>query len=349
VIGRAGRRGASALLVVLLGVTVLAAPRVHVISTGGTIANDPSGRLAAAQLLQTLPGRDRLGDVRTESFSNVSSTALGLDDWLRLARRILAVFAADQALDGVVVTSGTDTMEELAWFLHLAVTDPRPVVVVGAMRRPADRDADGPRNLADAIRVAGSGAAANRGTLVVMHGQVHRAADARKHHTTAVGAFDQPTPRLEGVVSSGGVRFMRPPGLDRPLTLPVADGTTLPRVDILLTYQGAPADLVDAAVRAGARGLVIAAAGAGALTPAQREGVRRALRSGVPVVISSRASDGAVTAHDPLDEGVVPAGGLDPLKARLLLMAALATGARTEDLPALFAAAAPGRGRPGVR
>jgi L-asparaginase len=325
-------------LALLLGSAAPAAatPRVHVIATGGTIANDPGGRLTPAQLVRTLPGRDRLGEVSTEAFSNVSSTLLSLDDWLRLARRVVAVFVADPDLDGLVVTSGTDTMEELAWFLHLAVTDPRPVVVVGAMRRPADRRADGPRNLADAIRVAGSRDARQRGTLVVMNGQVHRAVDARKQHTIAVSAFDRPPSELEGVVAGGGVRFSRSAAAERPATVPLGPDTVLPRVDVLLTYQGASADLIDAAVGAGARGLVLAAAGAGALTRAQREAAHRAARSGVPVVIASRAGGGDLAVKDPLEDVLLSAGALDPLKARLLLMAALASGMGRERLKEVF-------------
>jgi L-asparaginase len=335
---RAGRAIAWLSLAVLLGTAApaAAAPRVHVIATGGTIANDPAGRLTPAQLVRSLPGRDRLGDVSTEAFSNVSSMVLSMDDWLRLARRVAAVFLDDPDLDGVVVTSGTDTMEELAWFLHLAVPDPRPIVVVGAMRRPADRRADGPRNLADAIRVAGSREARRRGTLVVMNGQVHRAVDARKHHTTAVSAFDRPPAELEGVVAGGSVRFSRAARTERPATVPLGPETVLPRVDVLLTYQGAPADLIGAAVDAGARGLVLAAAGAGALTRAQREAAHRAARAGVPVVIAARAGRGDVTAQDPLEDVLLSAGSLDPLKARLLLMAALASGVGGERLKEIF-------------
>lgn len=339
-----GRALASlALALAVLGVVpgpAAAGPRVHVIATGGTISNDPGGRLAPEQLLATVPGRERLGEVLTESFANVSSTTLALDDWLRLSHRVGDVLRRDGTLDGLVVTTGTDTLEELAWFLHLTVTDARPVVVVGAMRRPAHPRADGPRNFGDAIRVAGSREATDRGVLVVMNGQVHAAAHARKRRTSGPDAFDAPPDSVEGLVTPNRVRFLRPPARASRRSFALGDRTRLPRVDILLTYQGASADPIEGAVRSGARGLVLAGAGAGALTRSQRDAAVRVALHGVPVVVSSRTGEGQVTAEDPVDERLIPAGPLDPFKARILLMLALATGMGDDELRALFGNAA---------
>lgn len=331
---------AATLLLLACAVPVGAATHVHIVATGGTIANAPGGRLTPGQLIAALPDRRRLGTIESETFSNASSASLALEDWVRLARRVAAIFDADATLDGVVVTSGTDTLEELAWFLHLTVSDSRPVVVVGAMRRPDAPDADGPRNMADAVRVAGSPAARRRGTLVVMHGQVHAAVEVRKLHATELGAFDSPAAQVLGTVAAGRVRFFRPPA-PRPAPgqlVPHGDDA-LPRVDVLLTYQGATGDLLEVAVVAGARGLVIASAGAGALTPSQAEAARRLAERGVPVVISSRTGAGPVRVFDPLDDEVLSSGDLPALKARLLLMLALAGGADAKRIAALFAEA----------
>ena len=128
--------------------------RVRVIATGGTIANAPTGRLTGEQLVASLAHPERLGRLEAETFAErTRAPALTLDDCARLSRHLIAVLAADADLDGVVVTSGTDTLEELAWFLYLTVPGDRPIVVVGAMRRPGSRDSDGPANLADAVRV----------------------------------------------------------------------------------------------------------------------------------------------------------------------------------------------------
>ena len=313
-------------------------PRVRLIATGGTIANAPAGRLSAEQLVAGLPGANHLARIEPETFTNVPSAALTLDDCARLSHHIVAVLAADPGLDGVVVTSGTDTLEEIAWFLYLTIPGDRPIVVVGAMRRPGP-GADGPTNLADAVRVAGSQAARGRGTLVVMHGQVLAAREVRKQHATDLGAFDAPEPERAGTVKRGRVQLARaasPPLA--PGVLPISGETHLPRVDVLLAYQGANGDLIEAAVANGARGIVVAAAGAGALTPSQSEAARRVARAGVPVVIASRTGAGTIAAADrPDDLPLLRAGDLAPLKARVLLTLALAHGMDARQIATLFA------------
>ena len=331
------------LFVLTLGATAPAVAagrtaRLVLIATGGTIANDPHGRLSADELVEQLPGRASLGQITTESFANASSTALSLDDWSRLSRHVTSILTATDAPDGVVVTSGTDTLEELAWFLHLTVPGPRPVVVVGAMRRPGTLGEDGPRNLADALRVAAAAVSRDRGTLVVMHGQVHSAWSVRKHHTTSLSAFDEAGGVSAGAVTAGRVTY-RPSAVVRPAPglLQIATDVTLPRVDILETYQGADGDLIEAAAGAGAAGIVIAGAGAGSLTPSQATAARRIARAGIPVVVASRTGDGLVGPVGGEDVGLVSAGALSPLRARLLLVLALARQTPIEEIGRLFA------------
>jgi L-asparaginase len=334
----------SLLLTILLAACALpieGATRVRLITTGGTIANASSGRLTPQALLRMLPrGAPPSIDVEGEAFANASSTALSLDDWRRLARRIALLLAADTRLAGVVVTSGTDTLEELAFFLHLTIDDRRPIVVVGAMRRPDAPDADGPANLANALRVAAARSARARGTLVAMHGQVHSAIEVQKRHATRVGAFDAPATETLGTVGAAGVAFRRRPApRPRPGVLALEGEAPLPRVDVLLTYQGATGDLLDAAVNAGARGLVLASAGAGSLTPSQAEAARRLAAHGVPVVLATRTGHGRTRALAAESAGVLSAGDLSALKARVLLMLAIGHGSDRAHLETLFASA----------
>jgi L-asparaginase type II len=313
-------------------------PRVLIVATGGTIANDPAGRLTPEQLIKRLPRRKSLGRIETEAFANASSASLPLDLWVRLSRHLAGRLARSDAPDGIVVTSGTDTLEELAWFLHLTVPGPRPVVLVGAMRRPGAPDEDGPSNLADAVRVAAARASRGRGALAVMHGQIHTARAVHKHHSTSLAAFDEPSNRSAGMVRNGRVtyrRSARAARLSGALALPA--GASLPRVDILMTYQGAAGDLIEYAAAQGARGLVLAAAGAGSLTPSQADATRRLAQAGTPVVIASRTGEGSVGVFDADDEAVIAAGALPALKARILLMLALARDESTAEISRLFA------------
>ena len=315
------------------------APPVLVLATGGTIANTRDGdRMTADDLLDALPGIEDVARIEVEQFSNERSAALTMHDWVRLAARINALFDERPELQGVVVTHGTDTMEETAYFLSLTVSDCRPVILTGAMRRPNDVAADGPANLFDAIKVAAHPSARTIGSVVVMNDEILPAREATKAHTSRVDAFTAP-----GVGSIGSVtvadsvqiaqRAAQGRACDAPLAT-VDTTTTLPRVDIVYTYQGADGTLVRAAVAAGARGLVVAAAGAGAVTPDQRDALAEAIDAGVVVVRSSRTGAGQVRVHrteEQIADGApawLGAGDLNPQKARVLLMLALS---RTSD------------------
>jgi L-asparaginase len=312
-----------------------AQPRVRVIATGGTIANHTAGRLSGPALVESVPSISAVARVEAETFSNVSSIELTLADWVRLSKRVNDILAASDVA-GVVVTSGSDTLEELAWWLDLTVGGDRVVVVTGAMRRPSDADADGPRNLADAVRVAVDPGARRHGTLVVVAGEVFRARDAVKESVTALHAFGSTSQGPIGRVNGARVTVTKPPqSPSRPPVFDIATSTQLPRVDVLLTYQQAPGDLVDAATRAGARGLIIAAAGAGAVTLAQADSLDAARRAGIPVVVASRVPHGGLTTAD-VPRGTIPAGTLSPVKARILLMLALARGDDLAEVAQVF-------------
>ncbi len=308
-------------------------PRVRLVATGGTIANRAGARLTPAELLRLAPQAERHARVEAEAFTNVSSGQLTLEQWLQLAKRLNDVLRDDAECAGVVVTSGTDTLEELAYFLHLTVRSDKPVVVVGSMRPPDAAVFDGAANLVAAIRVAAASDSRGRGTLVVMNEEIHGARDVTKTDAQRLNAFQSATGRL-GVVDADRVVYARQTekrGGAR-AEFDVDGLTTLPRVDILLTYQGASGDLIRAAADNGAAGIVLATA-SGGTSGTQLEGLRYATSRRTVIVSATRTGAGRVVAAGEQGRvlaapGTLAAEDLAPLKARILLMLALA---RTTD------------------
>ena len=239
-------------------------PRVRLVATGGTISNKTGGRLTAEELVGLMPGIERYAKTEFEQFSNVASAQISLDQWLALARRLNQLFTEDAGLAGVVVTSGTDTLEELAYFLDLTVRSEKPVVVVGSMRNPSTLGYEGAANLLDAFRVAAAPDARGRGVLVVLNDSINAAREVTKTDTLRLDTFQTRGYGILGVADADRIVFYRK--VERKHTaaseFDLANVTTLPRVDVLMTYQGAPGDLIKAAVDAGAKGIVIATAGA---------------------------------------------------------------------------------------
>jgi len=342
-----------ALTMALLPVTVLDAvaaepPRVRLITTGGTISNRPGRRLSPTELVALVPDLDKLVETEIEEFSNVSSSAITLGQWLELARRINAVFDDDPALAGVVVTSGTDTLEELAFYLHLTVRHVRPVVVVGSVRRPETPGYDGAANLRQAFRVAGDAASRGRGVLVALNDQIHSAREVTKVDALHLQAFETRGYGMLGVVARDRIVYYR--GLERRHTaaseFDIAQVEQLPRVDIVVAYQGATGDLIRASVDRGARGIVIAAAGAGATSSGQRDAIAYAYEQNVVVVVTTRTGSGRIAPRGPtLDEfnanddhpQRIAGEDLAPIKARILLMLALTATVDLDDIRRMFA------------
>jgi L-asparaginase len=278
-----------------------AAPAVHIVATGGTIAStnyysDDPGKIGVEQLLRAVPGLDTIATISAQQFSNIASGSMTPAMWLDLSRGIADTLRTLRDLSGVVITHGTDTMEETAYFLDLTVADPRPVVVTGAMR-PADGiGIDGPANLRDAVRVAASPSARGRGTMVVMNDEIFAAHDVTKSNTVRPDAFSSPVRGDLGAADPEEIRFFREP--HRRTVFDISRVDSLPRVDIVYSYVGADGAGVDAAVAAGARGIVVAATGRGDVPPKQREALRRAIAKGVVVVVGSRAGSGSVEVGD---------------------------------------------------
>ncbi|MFC4055464.1 asparaginase [Actinomadura syzygii] len=319
-----------------------ARPKVAVVSTGGTIASVGRDRLdltgypevaemrAVGALLAELPELAEVADIGTVELPNVPSHALGVDGALEVGRAVRNL-AADPATAGVVVTHGTNTLEETAFLLDLVCPPGTPVVVTGAMRPATGLSADGPLNLLNAVRLAADPAARGRGVLVLLDDTVHAAREVTKSSANRLSAFRGgelgPLGFVEG---DGAVRFHHAaePWAARGTFDPDAVGTP-PRVDIVVSYLGADGALIDAAVAAGAAGIVSAGTGAGYPTPAEEQAVERAAKAGVLVCQATRVASGLVTPRPAaLADGVLTAGDLNPWKARLLLALALT---RTND------------------
>lgn len=325
-------------------------PRVRLIATGGTISNRPGGRVTAAELVQSVPALDRYVRAETEQFANLTSSALTIDQFLQLARRINELFERRPDLAGIVVSSGTDTLEELAYFFNLTIKSDRPVVIVGSMRTPETPGFDGTANLLQAFRVAGDPASRGRGVLVVLNHEINSAREVTKTNAQALETFETREYGLLGVVDPDRIVYYR--RLDRRHTFAsefdVSKIEALPRVDILMVYQDAPGDLMRAAMDAGAKGLVIATAGAGAISSNQREAVIQALNRGVIVVLATRTGSGRVPPRLPGSADEDEAGtnfwspnriageDLAPLKARILLMLALTRTRDGRDIQRMF-------------
>jgi L-asparaginase len=317
-------------------------PRVAVIPVGGTIESAPPDRLQLAGYVElgrllapgellagVAPELARIARVDEVPFRRLAAHAITDDDLATLVDEIRGRFARAEA-DGVVVTHGTNTLEETAWLLHLVVPGDQPVVVCGAMRPATTLSADGPLNLVNAVRVAASPEARGLGALVLLDDTIHAARSATKADTMRVSAFhDGAAGPLGWVDGDGRIVIAALPVRGQALRGAFAgvDLRGLPRVDIVVSYQGADGALVDAAVAAGARGIVSAGTGAGYPTPGEVAALERATAAGVQVVQATRVGGGRVPPVPKLAErGWVAAGDLNPWKARILLRLALARG-----------------------
>ncbi|HEX7686689.1 MAG TPA: asparaginase [Burkholderiaceae bacterium] len=322
-------------------------PRCVVIATGGTVAMRPDPRsgapvpaLSGEELVASVPQLLGLARLDVRSVFNVPSVEMGPARWLALRQALLAALDDDEVC-GIVVTHGTDLLEETAWFLALTLPAECPVVLTGAMRHAAESQFDGPRNLLDAVRVAISPSARGMGVLVVMDGEVYCAREAEKSHTTETSAFRR-GPGIElGAIGAEGPAFWRKP---RPHPRIEPAGGDMPRVDIVPMFGGADGLPIRWAVQSGARGVVVQAVGAGNVSAAMYTELLNALEAGVMVVVATRVRGGR---SQPVygflgggtllaQAGAIFSGGLSPQKARILLMLALQPRWSTAQVRELF-------------
>ncbi|MCK9261463.1 MAG: asparaginase [Azoarcus sp.] len=311
-------------------------PNIALLATGGTIAgaatsaSDTTGYAAGtiqiSALLEAVPGLDAIADIQAETLFSLDSKDMTPAHWLALGQRVQSV--ADQNdIDGVVITHGTDTLEETAYFLHLTLTTYKPVVLTAAMRPATALSADGPMNLFAAVSVAGSADFRALGTLIVVNDRIFAAREASKWHTRAVEGIGSP--------ETGALGWANPPRLNRPplardralLPLAAIDAAHWPpAVEVFYLTAGASPALLDAAIHDGLRGAVLACAGHGSLPDDWLPAIERAIASGCAVVRASRVAQGGVDAvRGP--EGLLHAGTLSPSKARIALMLSLASAA----------------------
>ena len=327
-------------------------PKVHVVATGGSIAGlgphrldyilypEVGQRLSIEAMLARIPEAQDIAEIQAENLIRVGSTSIGPMEWLQLAQRINQLFATDASLSGVVVTHGTATLEETAYFLHLTVKSAQPVVVTGAMRPPTAVGTDADLNLLDAIRLAACPTATGRGVLTVLNNEIQSARDVTKSNAFRVETFTSRELGFLGYVDSDGqVVFYRSVTRLHTVAAPfdVSGRQALPRVDIVYAYGGADGVLVDAARQHGADGLVLVGFGGGSYPTAFLEAGKRAVQAGIPVVLATRATAGRVvmTPRKQAD-GFIVCDDLLPQKARILLMLALTMRRDRHTLQELF-------------
>ncbi|MFM0201534.1 asparaginase [Paraburkholderia fungorum] len=313
-------------------------PRIAVLATGGTIAGAAAdatntsgyqaGVVGVDQLLAVVPALSTVARIAAEQIASVDSKDMAMALWTTLAQRINTLLAEDD-VDGVVVTHGTDTLEETAYLLHLTIKSDKPVVLTAAMRPASALSADGPLNLLNAMTVAANAGARGQGVLVAFNNRIHSARDVVKTSTYAVDTFQSPEIGALGWVQDGRVEFQR--SVVRPHTRAAefVIGAKWPHVEVVVSYAGVTRIAVDALVAAGVRGIVVAGTGNGSIHAAMQQALADAASQGVAVVRSSRVGSGHVmrngaAADDAL--GFISAGSLNPYKARVLLMLALAAG-----------------------
>jgi L-asparaginase len=336
---------AGAAIVAATGIAVAAQaaelPSIRVLATGGTIAGAhvsatgygyKSGAYDVGLLLSAVPNLDKLAVITGEQVASIGSQDMSDAIWLKLAKRVNAVLA-DPGTDGVLITHGTDTLEETSYFLTLVTRSDKPVVMVGSMRPATAVSADGPGNIYNGVAVAANPGAKGKGTLVVLNDEIHYARNVVKTSTTSVQTFQSINRGPAGVVHTGKIRWFEP--MDRKIGsstgLQIDDLDELPRVDVIYAHANMSADLIEAAISSGAQGLVIAGVGDGNMNAAALDVLTRAVKDGVAVVRSTRLPSGVVLRNNEINDdekGFVVSGELNPAKSRVLLQLALT---RTRD------------------
>jgi len=345
----------SLVIVVTLGSSVSSVAQnkqlsnIVILATGGTIAGAAatgtqvgytSGAVTIDAMLAAVPGIKDLANVKGEQISNVGSQDMTFDIMLTLAKRINALLAQND-VDGIVVTHGTDTMEETAFFLNLVVRSDKPVVMVGSMRPSTAVSADGPLNFFNAVGVAVDPNAKGRGIMVVMNDWIHGAHSLTKTSTTAIQTFMSPLRGLVGISSYGKNDFYNSPQWKHTTAseFDITNVSKLPRVDILYACADMSPDLIDASVAKGAKGIVIAGVGNGNMNETSLRAAANAAKKGVAVVRSSRVVTGTVGRNVEVNDdemNLIASDELNPQKSRILLMLALLKPRSSVEIQNLF-------------
>jgi L-asparaginase len=327
-----------------------ALPRIKVLATGGTIAGAQatqadagykSGTFSVDDLIKAVPQLKNIAEMSGEQVANIGSQTMNHEVWLKLAARVNEALQGDT--DGVVITHGTDTMEETGYFLSLVVKSDKPVVLVGSMRPATAISADGPINLYNAVALAGNPEAKGRGPLVVLNDTIHYAREAQKMHSTRMDTFQSPNRGIAGMMNTGKA-FFYSANTARHTTksefslegLTVAN---LPRVEVVYSYANLGGELIDALVGQGVKGIVLAGVGDGNSTDAAIAALEKAAKKGVAVVRCSRTGAGVVDRNVEINDdklGFIAGMELNAQKARILLMLGLTKTSDAKKLQELF-------------
>ena len=324
--------------------------RIHILATGGTIAGQDvsetattgyqAGAIGVNELLAAVPELADFAEISGETIASIDSKDMTSEIWLQLAVRTQELLQRDD-VDGVVITHGTDTLEETAYFLNLTIHSDKPVVLTGAMRPATALSADGPMNLLQAVRVASNPEASGYGVLVVLNGRIDGAREVTKMHTTALDTFASPETGALGTVQDGQPVFYRIPlrahTVDSEFS--VTGRTKLPKVAILYGHADDDGFLVKAACQAGVEGIVYAGMGNGSIPCPVVQELAKAVGQGVLVVRSTRGAAGRVVYAEEVyeDFAFIPSDTLNPQKARVLLQLALLQTHEHEKIRAMFA------------
>jgi L-asparaginase len=322
-------------------------PKVVLIATGGTIAMkvDPEKKapvpaISGEDLVATVPEIADHASIEVVNFSNIPSDYMEPALWVKLQKEVIKALDRPEVA-GVVISHGTDTIEETAYFLDLTVNREKPIVLIGAQRNASERDFDGPRNLLNAVRICVSPDAKGKGVMVALNNQINAAREVTKGHTSSVETFRSGDFGFLGVVDSDRVIFYRIPTRRQHIPLMKDE---LPYVEIVPMYAGANGNMLRAAVAAGAKAVVVQALGWGNVNVPMYEAIKEAIEKGVVVVISTRVWTGRVLpvygfkggGKTLKDLGAVMADDLPPQKARILTMLALQTTTDPGEIQKLF-------------
>jgi L-asparaginase len=318
-------------------------PRILVLATGGTIAGqaDPratgaykSGQITGEQLVQAVPGLDKLAKLSAEQISSIGSQDMNDKVWFALAHRIQQAFDKNEA-EGIVVTHGTDTLEETAFFLDNVLKGDKPVVIVGSMRPATAVSPDGPSNLYEAVQVAADPRSRGHGVMAVLNDKIERARSVTKTNTTSLETFDSPNSGPIGYVdTAGGIRFMAQASGLRRATYELPKDEQLPRVEIVYSHANMDAVPIEEAISHGAKGIVLAGVGDGNTSKQALDALELAAKNGIVVVRSTRVRSGFVTRNVEVDDdknGFVVSEDLNPQKARVLTQLLIANGVTAPD------------------
>ena len=349
-------KGGAALLLLVLSLIAapLAAaaskPKVTILATGGTIAgaqpdtNQPgykAGSLSIDAILQAVPGLSDVAILKGEQVANIGSQDMNDKVWLKLARRANEVLASPD-VDGVVVTHGTDTLEETAYFLNLVLDTDKPVVLVGSMRPATAISADGPMNIYNGVVVAGMPEARGHGVMAMMNDDLHYATEITKTNTTHLNTMHSPNRGRAGTCDTGKCTLFSPPaqrhtaGSEFRLA---SNLTELPNVAIIYAHANMDETLINAAATSGARGIVIAGVGDGNMTQPALDALTALAAKGVVVVRSTRVGSGIVKRNVEVDDdklGFVASMEKNPQKARILLQLALMNTQDVKEIQRMF-------------